>query len=188
MQKTRSTHCSRKPGTISLGMRVSLRVSYICCFEEHKMLSWDIPLTLHYCLNLLDHESTFIKPKGPQAQIKAQESQSPRKTQAQDSETSSRIREERIRGQGLDSTPPRPSSPRPLRPTCPRPSRPLSQRPQYPRFWNLGIEDSNLFACYTMWSYPSNSNIRYLETRNQVHYLQEFGIQIPQQPNLISIS
>ena len=34
-----------------------------------------------------------------------------------------------------------------------------------------------------MWSYPSNSNIQYLETRNQIHYLQEFGIQIPQQPN-----
>ena len=128
---------------------------------------------------LLDHESTFIKLKGPQTQVKAQESQSPRRSQAQDSETSSRIREERIRGQGLDSTPPRPLSPRPPRPTRQRPSRPLSPRPQYLRSQNLGIEGSNSFEFYVMWSYPSNSNIKYLETRNQIHYLQEFKIQTP---------
>ena len=59
---------------------------------------------------------------------------------------------------------------------------PVSEIPEF------RIEGSNSFECYVMWSYPSNSNIKYLETRNQIRYLQEFEIQTPQQPNPISIS
>jgi hypothetical protein len=107
------------------------------------------------------------------AQVEAQERLRPKA-----SETTPRIRGvSETKASNLRPSPKtKDSNSRPPRPTCPRLS---NSRPLHPRPGNLGIGNLNPFE-YAMRSYPSNSNVEHLETRDQIFYQPtEFKIQMP---------